>query len=444
MDDTSACVQQLEGVRLADPSKVMDGSSESVYVTAPSESRVETGTEGGGSRGRGSVEERIEQSKVHWSVLAESNDGEGEEEAEVSNVKELEELQRHPVWGTFFHKFNHCNGCTLEVGEKFAEGAQGELFHCHVKWGNSKMNEEDLKKGTKWALKVFKKGTFLHDLKSQLSQGLLQFHAAEMKNWRSPTPKVLPRYQCTVFRGTLLEDGRFAFLMVKEHFDLRSLIERNMKSKGGESGGPFLKEEGEVMMYQIALGVEWLHKHDIVHRDLKASNVLVYERKSGLPKWEPYVADYECSIGVVGTGFFRAPEILQACKDHKVWERPEVFSRAIDIYSYGMTCYEILTGKLPFEGHSQNDYTHVLNGSRPMLPEYVEDWMRDMLVRCWQSNPRDRPSIGKIIDILITNSNNVRDREEFLKGEYGENYRWKYEFEEVSLLNASFEFFNQC
>ena len=46
----------------------------------------------------------------------------------------------------------------------------------------------------------------------------------------------------------LLEDGRFAFLMVKEHFDLCSLIERNMKSKGGEGSGPFSKEEGRVMM----------------------------------------------------------------------------------------------------------------------------------------------------------------------------------------------------
>ena len=372
------------------------------------------------------MEERVEQSKVHWSVLAEFDNGEGEEEAEVSNVKEFEELQRHPVWGTFFYKFNRGDGSTLE---KFAEGAQVELFHCCVNWANPK----DLEKGREWVLKVFKKGTFLRHLKSQLSQGLLQFHAAEVKNWSSPTPKVLPRYRCGVHCGTLLVDGRFAFLMEKEHFDLRSLIECEMKSKGGEGGGPFSNEEAEVMMYRVALGVEWLHNHMIVHRDLKASIVLVWEYKSGAPKWEPFVADYECSIGVVGTGFFRAPEILQACKDHKVWERPEVFSRAADIYSYGMTCYEILIGKLPFEGHPQNDYAHVLNGNRPMLPKDVEDWMHDLLVRCWQSNPRDRLAIGEIIDILITNSNDVKDREESLKDRYHENYRWKYEFEDVNL-----------
>ena len=434
MDDTSACLQHLEGVGLADPSKVMAGSSESVYVTALSETIVETAVEEGESSGREkSVEEQIEQSKVHWSLLAEFNDGEGEEEAEVSNVRVFEELQRHPVWGTFFVKFNDGEGSTMmEMGEKFAEGAQAELFHCHVKWPNPEMNEEDVKKGIEWVLKVFKKGTFLHHLKSQLPQGLLQFHAALMKNWGSPTPKVFKRYQCSVFGGTLLEDGRFAFLMEKEHFDLRSLIERNMKSKHGECGGPFPKEEVELMMYEVALGVEWLHNHNIVHRDLKASNVLVREYEGVRSKWVPLVADYECSVGVVGTGFFRAPEVLQACKDRKVRERPKVFSRAADIYSYGMTCYEILTGKFPFEGHPQNDYAHVLNGNHPMLLEDVEDWMHDMLVRCWQLNPRNRPTIGEVLDILITNSNRVRDREEDLKNKYGENHRWKYEFEEVS------------
>ena len=49
-------------------------------------------------------------------------------------------------------------------------------------------------------LKVFKKGSFLCHLKSQLPQGL-QLHATQMKNWRSPTPKVISRYGCEVFMG---------------------------------------------------------------------------------------------------------------------------------------------------------------------------------------------------------------------------------------------------
>ena len=146
-------------------------------------------------------------------------------------------------------------------------------------------NEEDLEKGFEWVLKVFKKGTLLRHLKSQLPHGLLQAHAAHRKNSRSLIPKALPQYCCIVWCGTLLEDGRFAILMVKEHFDLCSLIVRNMKSKGGEGGGPFSKQDAQAMMYTIALGVEWLHNHGIVHRDLKASNVLIKEKESIWPKW---------------------------------------------------------------------------------------------------------------------------------------------------------------
>jgi serine/threonine protein kinase len=80
--------------------------------------------------------------------------------------------------------------------------------------------------------------------------------------------------------------------MCKEHFDLRNLIECSMSSKSGKDCGPFSKEEAEVMMYSVALGVDWLHGHGIVHRDLKASNVLVKEFKSGWPRWSSYVADW--------------------------------------------------------------------------------------------------------------------------------------------------------
>jgi serine/threonine protein kinase len=98
-----------------------------------------------------------------------------------------------------------------------------------------------------------------------------------------------------------MEDGRFAFVMKKEHFDLCSLIERQMGSISGKDCGPFSKWEAEIIMYDVAFGVNWLHSHDIVHRDLKASNVLVNEFESIQPKWICYVKDYEYLVGIVGT-----------------------------------------------------------------------------------------------------------------------------------------------
>jgi serine/threonine protein kinase len=380
------------------------------------------------------VEEQIERSKAHWSMLADpSSCVEGEEVAEVSNFEEFKDLQSHPTWGGFFQTFGYeLDGCSfecmgeLEVGEKFAEGGQAEIYDAKVKWWNQEYNESDYKEGLQYVLKVFKKGTFLKQLKLHLPQGLLQYRAELQKNQESPTPQLFPRYFCN--------DGRFAFLMVKEHFDLRTLIECNMKLRSSGQCGPFSKEEAEFMMYRIALGVDWLHFHNIVHRDLKAANVLV--RKS-INFHFCLIADYECSNGVVGTGFFRAPEILQVCKERKTSERLEVFSRAADIYSYGMTCYEILVGKLPFEDHPLSDNIALLTDLvinqclRPEVPEYVEDWKRSLLARCWQHDPTARPTIGEILDLLSANSTSVRGYEEVLKKKYGENFKYNSKLDTV-------------
>ena len=67
------------------------------------------------------------------------------------------------------------------MGKKFAEGGQAELYEAHIKWWYPKGNEEDLRDGHEYMLKVFKKGTFLKHLKSQLPQRLLKVHIEDME-----------------------------------------------------------------------------------------------------------------------------------------------------------------------------------------------------------------------------------------------------------------------
>lgn len=144
------------------------------------------------------------------------------------------------------------------------------------------------------------------------------------------------------------------------------------------------------------------------------------------PRWKYIVADYECSIGVVGTWFLRAPEILQIYKERKLSKNLEVFSKTAHIYSYGMTCYEILIRKFPFEGHSSGDYDLAFRGECPVVPEYVKVWTHDLLNMCWKSNPIARPTIQKVLNFISRNSAFVREYEEKLVREYGENFRTWY------------------
>lgn len=62
------------------------------------------------------------------------------------------------------------------------------------------------------------------------------------------------------------------------------------------------------------------------------------------------------------------PEILQQLKDRVSMSNLK-FTEKCDVYNYSMTCYELTTGRLPFEDHSFNKgYDLILIGERPELP----------------------------------------------------------------------------
>lgn len=376
-------------------------SSESKHSTTasstPSSNHVE------GETSTRAIEKRIEQSKSHWSIVAECKMDE-DEEAEASNLEVFKDLRSHPKWGNFFITFGEGGGIgELVMGQKFAEGGQAELYDAHIQWYHPTVQVESLLH-VKWALKVFKKGISLRQLQVQWPRGML-LHYAEKEEWQARGNPPRARNYSGVSNGTLLEDGRFAFLIEKEDEDLRHQIDRFMLTTR-KNHCPFSKSDVEALMFKVALGVRQLHCQGIVHRDLKASNILCVKREAG---WTCHVADFECSIGVVGTGFFRAPEILEACKDYSISDKQELFTKEADAYSYGMVCYEILTGKLPFEGYRHGDCEHVLLGQRPKIPKYVDTWIRKLLTRCWQANPIDRPSFQEILDILLANSKRCRE-----------------------------------
>jgi len=219
-----------------------------------------------------SIAGSIEKSKSHWSQVWEFDSN--NEVVELSNMELFQTLQRHPTWGTFFSTFGEGEGSDgeLVMGKKFAEGGQAKLYEVQIKWNDPKRIKNDQKYKHKWVLKVFKKGTSLRHLQTQWPQGMLQYHANKLKRKKLGLPKNL-RYICSVYCATLLEEGRFAFVMEKEEKDLRSMIDERMLTRPNDKG-PFSKDNVEFIMYDIALGMDQFHSQDIVHRDIKASNVL--------------------------------------------------------------------------------------------------------------------------------------------------------------------------
>jgi serine/threonine protein kinase len=96
-------------------------------------------------------------------------------------------------------------------------------------------------------------------------------------------------------------------------------------------------------------------------------------------------------VGVTGTGFWRAPEVLEQVK-RRVPSQELVFTEKADVYSFGMMCCKVVTGCIPFEGHPPNGYDVVLSGGRPRLPHDLNPRLKEIIVDCWQHDPQLRPT----------------------------------------------------
>lgn len=75
------------------------------------------------------------------------------------------------------------------------------------------------------------------------------------------------------------------------------------------------------------------------------------------------MADFECSVGVVKTGFWKAPEVLSALRSRSF--TLNTGTKKADVYSYAMTCYEIVIRHSSSGDHLNFDYGIPVSGRRP-------------------------------------------------------------------------------
>ncbi len=98
------------------------------------------------------------------------------------------------------------------------------------------------------------------------------------------------------------------------------------------------------LVEQISEGLDFAHRRGIIHRDFKPSNVLLdgegnaYLADFGIAKVSEATAHLTGS-GIVGTPHFMAPEMSEAGS----------LSPLVDIYALGVTLYQMLTGRVPYE-----------------------------------------------------------------------------------------------
>jgi len=78
------------------------------------------------------------------------------------------------------------------------------------------------------------------------------------------------------------------------------------------------------------------------------------------------------------------------------------YNQKVDVYSFGITLWEMLTGKLPFKGISKQEFMDevVGKGFRPAVPKSLPPVLGNLLRDCWDANPLKRPSFESILGTL--------------------------------------------
>ena len=337
----------------------------------------------------------LETTKEHWTEVNRGSEEEDERVAQENRKYFDEVLVKHLEWGAFFTKFED-----LQVGAKIGEGGQAEIFEAT---SLRKLAFPDYI-GKRLVAKVWKKGVSLKDLERQWPpQMLAKVTQGEDGAW--PFKNILG--------GAFIRDGefknRFAFVMRRWKGDLRTYIDEQMLEWLRNNGhGPPIRKLPYVFSLIRVLSDDLynMHKAGVLHRDIKASNVLLSDPLSIEYTNSPNMIDFECSLGIIGTGFWRAPEILEQLQKKDCTSELLLTEKA-DIYSFGMLCYEMITGRTPFEGHPGNDYSIVLRGRRPELPHDLNEDLKQLVLDCWQHDPELRPTASQILDRVWTLKKNV-------------------------------------
>ena len=149
---------------------------------------------------------------------------------------------------------------------------------------------------------------------------------------------------------------------------------------------------------QIAKGMQHLHSENVVHRDLKSTNILL-------------TSDLVAKVCDFGTARILAKTSTTEQRGTCAWMAPEIhegskpINKMCDVFSYGMVLYEIYSGKIPYDTLCSTMIgAAVLKGERPPIPDTLPQFLHSLLQACWQKEPNKRPAFKDIVRAIQTES----------------------------------------
>ena len=159
------------------------------------------------------------------------------------------------------------------------------------------------------------------------------------------------------------------------------------------------ENEVKKIAFQILSAIKFCHENGIIHRDLKLQNVLLNIEKD--KEMETYLCDFglakeaEFTSTVLGTYAYMAPELFQIVVK---LSKGVPYDNKVDIWSFGMMVYKMLTGTLPFD--KMDDFHTFLKLKSISIPKErnLSLCALSFLESCLQLKAIDRPSAEQLLD----------------------------------------------
>jgi serine/threonine protein kinase len=166
------------------------------------------------------------------------------------------------------------------------------------------------------------------------------------------------------------------------------------------------------LLNDVFSGLSYLHKNGIIHRDIKPANILIKETIDGpvakitdfgISKKSDSVNSESSSALIVSIPYM-APEQLNV----KKYGLDEKIRYNLDLWSLGVTIYEVLTGNLLFKNSDNESSEQIMaNIMAPELPEKINELpqpYRDIVLHCVVKNARDRAQKVEELMVLLNTS----------------------------------------
>ncbi|MEK7413449.1 MAG: serine/threonine-protein kinase [Planctomycetota bacterium] len=199
-------------------------------------------------------------------------------------------------------------------------------------------------------------------------------------------PNVVAVYDCGMDRGV--------------HYLVMEFVDGDTLAGLAEDAGKLDWKTAAGYVKQVAQALEYVHGKDIIHRDIKPANILV--GKDGVAKLADLGLAKQIDTGdaagltmqgmALGSPAYMPPEQIRNAREA---------GRTADIYALGASFYQIVSGRLPFEGKNGTEVmTKVLRETATPLVQFVPDLPASVVTligRMMDKDPTKRPQDGSAL-----------------------------------------------